>query len=63
MQETIQKLVNTISTAKGVDYRYAETLRRGIEEEHGELPGLKRDYEFVKDSESSVLDKSASDSL
>ena len=52
MQETIQKLVNTISTVKGVDYRYAETLRRGIEEEHGELPGLKRDYEFVKDSES-----------
>ena len=57
MQSTIQKFVTSLDAAKKVDQGYAETLKSCIEQEHGQLPGLQKDYELINDEEGSAQDK------
>ena len=55
--QTMQKFVTSLDAAKKVDQGYAETLKSCIEQEHGQLPGLQKDYELINDEEGSAQDK------
>jgi hypothetical protein len=47
MQKTIHKLTKAITPAESINFSFAEILKRGMNQKHGDVAGLQEDYRFV----------------